>query len=104
MSDFLIAYLGGNPPTTPEDGALQRQRWQAWLMALGDAVVNPGTPLMSSRTISSDGEVSETAGTARLTGFSVVKAADLDAALAIAKSCPFLDIGGTIEVAKVMTM
>lgn len=38
-----------------------------------------------------------------LTGFSVVAADDLDAALEIAKACPFCQIG-TIEVAQTMQM
>jgi hypothetical protein len=36
-----------------------------------------------------------------LTGFSIVSADNIDAALKIAQRCPFLDIG-TIELAEVM--
>ncbi len=36
-------------------------------------------------------------------GFSIVTADGMDAALAMAKACPFLDMG-TIEVAEVMEM
>ena len=39
-----------------------------------------------------------------LTGYSVVKADSLDAALKMAKACPHLDIGGSIVVAEVMEM
>ncbi len=77
-------------------------RWQAWLGDLGDAVVNPGTPLGKSRIVSSDG-VSDDGGPNPLTGFSIVEADSMDAALEMAKACPFLDIG-TIEVAEVMEM
>jgi hypothetical protein len=51
--------------------------------------------------VSSDG-VSER-GPNRLTGFSIVLADNMDAALEIARRCPFLDIG-TIEVAEEMEM
>ncbi|MFB3052547.1 MAG: YciI family protein [Dehalococcoidia bacterium] len=37
-------------------------------------------------------------------GFSIVKADGMDAALEMAKACPTLEIGGTIEVAEVMEM
>ena len=39
----------------------------------------------------------------RLTGYSTVKADSMDAALEMAKSCPFLEMG-TLEVAEVMEM
>lgn len=37
-------------------------------------------------------------------GFSVVMAADIDAALEMGKCCPFLDFGGTLEVAEMLEM
>jgi hypothetical protein len=64
-------------------------------------VVNPGTPLGSSVAVTAGGVVE--AGPERLVGFSVVRAADLGAAIEMAKTCPYLDIG-TIEVAQVMEM
>ena len=39
-----------------------------------------------------------------MSGFSIVKADSMDAALEMAKVCPFLDLGGTLEVARVMKM
>ncbi len=78
-------------------------KWKAWVGGLGDAVVNPGTPLGKSRIVSSDG-VSDDGGSNPLNGFSIVKADSMDAALEMAKGCPFLGIGGTIEVAEVMEM
>ena len=102
MSNFIIAYHGRKKPDSPEEGAKQMARWQAWLGGLGDAVVNPGTPLGKSRIVSSDG-VSDDGGSNPLTGFSIVEADSMDAALEMAKECPFLEIG-TIEVAEVMKM
>ncbi len=77
-------------------------KWQAWVGGLGDAVVNPGTPLGKSKTVSSGG-VSDDGGSNALTGFSIVKADSMDAALEIAKGCPYLE-HGTIEVAEVKEM
>ncbi len=103
MPDYIIAYHGGNKPETPEDGAKHMAKWKAWVGGLGDAVVNPGTPLGKSKTVSSGG-VSDGGGSNALTGFSIVKANSMDAALEMAKACPFLDTGGTLEVAEVMKM
>ena len=65
-------------------------------------MVNPGTPLGKSKTVSSTG-VSDHSESDRLTGFSMVKANNMDGALEMAKECPFLEMG-TIEVAEVMKM
>lgn len=77
-------------------------KWKAWVGGLADAVVNPGTPLGMSKTISTGG-ASDGGGSTRLTGLSIGKADNMDPALEIAKRCPYLDIG-TVEVAEVMEM
>ncbi len=104
MSDYVFAYHGGKKPESPEEGAKHMEKWKAWVAGLGDAVVNPGTPLGMSKIVSSDG-VADGGGSNRLTGFSIVKADSMDAALEMAKGCPYLEHGnGTIEVAEVKEM
>jgi hypothetical protein len=39
-----------------------------------------------------------------MSGFSIIKADSMEAALKIAKDCPFLDIGGSLEVSELMQM
>jgi hypothetical protein len=102
MPEYILAYHGGKKPESPEEGAKHMAKWKAWLGGLGDAVVNPGTPLGKSKIVSSDG-VSDGGGSNALTGFSIVKADNMDAALEMAKGCPFLEIG-TLEVAEVKKM
>lgn len=102
MPTYIIAYHGGTKPETPEEGAKQMANWKAWLDDLGDAVVNPGTPLGRSKMVSPAG-VSDDDGPHSLTGFSMVTAHSMAAALEMAKACPFLDMG-TLEVAEVMEM
>lgn len=88
-------------PDNPEERAEGMARFMAWATDLGDALVNPGTPLGTSKIVSSDG-VSDDGG-ANLMGFSIVKADSMDAALEMAKRCPHLEIG-TVEVAEMMKM
>ncbi len=102
MSNYVFAYHGGKKPESPEEGAKHMAKWEAWVGGLGDAVVNPGTPLGMSKTVSSGG-VSDDGGSNPLLGFSIVKADSMDAALEMAKGCPHLE-HGTIEVAEVMEM
>ncbi|MDH3233603.1 MAG: YciI family protein [Alphaproteobacteria bacterium] len=102
MSNYIFAYHGGRKPESPEEGAELMAQWQAWIAGLGDAMVNPGNPVGMSKTVSSSG-VTDDGGPNPLAGFSVVKADSMDAALAMAKACPFLEMG-TIEVAEMLEM
>jgi hypothetical protein len=102
MPDYILAYHPGTMPGNPEEGAKLQAEWKAWIGRLGDAVVNPGTPLGKSRTVSAAG-VSDDGGPNPLMGFSVVRADSMDAALALARACPHLKIG-TIEVAEMKRM
>ncbi len=103
MSSYIFAYHGGKKPETPEAGAELMAKWKAWMGGLGDAMVNPGNPVGMSKTVSSGG-VSDDGGSNPLSGFSIVKADSMDAALEMAKECPLLEIGGTLEVAEMMEM
>lgn len=103
MSNYIIAYHGGRKPSSPEEGASQMARWKAWVAGLGDAAVNPGQPLTNTRIVSSDG-VSDDGGVNAMSGYSIVSADSMEAALEIAKACPFLDTGGTLEVAEMMSL
>ena len=102
MAQYIIAYRGGSKPASAEEGARQMERWKAWLTDLGDAVVNPGTPLGKSSFVTAAGVSDETVGEA-LTGFSIVEAGSREDALEMAKACPFVEMG-TIELAEVMSM
>ena len=102
MPEYIIAYHGGKEPESPEEGAKGMEKWKAWMGGLGDAMVNPGTPMGMNKTVTSDG-VSDEDGPNRLTGYSIVKADNMDGALEMAKTCPFLEMG-TLEVAELMQM
>ena len=103
MNNYVFVYRGGLNFKSPEEGAKHMEKWRAWVGGLGDASVNRGSPFAKSKTVSSGG-VSDDGGSNPLTGYSIVKADSLDAALKMAKACPHLDIGGSIVVAEVMEM
>lgn len=101
MTQYVLAYIGGNHPTDPEEGARHRAEWMAWVQGLGEAVVNPGMPLSGTKSVTTSG-VSDSSST--MSGFSIVEADSIDAAIEIARSCPFLKIDGTIDVSEVIQM
>ena len=102
MNEYAFIYRGGLEFKSPEEGAQHMKKWRAWVDGLGDASVNKGSPFKMSKIVSADG-VSDS-GSDPLTGYSIVKADSLDAAIEMAKACPHLDIGGSIVVAEVMEM
>jgi len=103
MANFMIAYYGGNEPSSKEEGMAQMGKWKAWVEGLGDTIVNPGTPLPVSKNVTSTGVENDTDPNA-MKGFAVVKADSIDAAVDIAQSDPFLENGGTIRVSQMMEM
>jgi hypothetical protein len=103
MPNYLLAYHGGKKPESPEEGAKGMAKWKAWVDGLGGAAVNPGTPLGKFKTVSASG-VSDDGGSNPMLGFSIVKADSMDAALEMAKECPHVELGGTLEVAEMMEM
>ena len=71
--------------------------WGQWFGALGQAIVDGGNPFGGSSTVGSDGSVKNGASS-QLTGYSILKADDMSSATSLAKGCPVLTTGGTIEV------
>ena len=103
MAQFVFVYLGGNQPSSPEEAQKHFSKYMEWMSSLGDAVVSPMIPLKDTNTVSPDGTVRE-GGSAAMSGFTIIKAESMEAALSIAKVCPFLEIGGSLEVSELMQM
>jgi hypothetical protein len=102
MPKFAFAYHGAPEFKSKEDGQAHMQKWMAWMDGMGDAVIERGMPFKDAKTLSKDG-VTDGGGANPLTGITIVEAADMDAAIELAKGCPHLN-GGTIEVAEAMDM
>ncbi len=103
MTQFVFVYLGGNHPSNPEEANKHFSKYMEWLSSLGDSVVIPTMPLKDTNTVSPDGTTRE-GGSSAMSGFSIIKADSMEAALSIAQACPFLEIGGSLEVSELMQM
>ena len=103
MSQYIITYLGGNQPSSPEEGKQHFAKYKEWLSSLGDAAVSPANPMKNTHTVNSDGSVT-TGGTTSMSGYTIVETDSIESALEIAKACPFLEIGGSLEVSELMKM
>lgn len=102
MPDFIFAYHGGAKPETEEEGAALMKRWQDWMEANQAAFVQPGNPVGMSKTVTANG-VEDNGGSNPLSGWSILRGDTMDDVIAIAGSCPHLDMG-TIEIAELIDM
>jgi hypothetical protein len=103
MPQYMITYLGGDQPSTPEEGKQHFEKYKTWLTSLGKSAVSPANPLKTTNTVNSDGTVT-TGSTTTMSGYTVVETDSIEDALVMAKACPFLDIGGSLEVSELMQM
>ena len=103
MAHYIITYLGGNPPSTPEEGKQHFAKYKEWLLSLGESAVSPANPFKDTVTVNTDGTVTAGSSTS-MSGYTIIEAASMDAALEMAKACPFLDIGGSLEVSELVQM
>jgi hypothetical protein len=103
MPQFIFVYLGGEYPSSPEEGKAHFDEYQRWLMSLGDAVVSPAVPFKDTHTVQPDGSTALGSTTA-MSGLSIIRAGSMAEALEAARSCPFLEINGTLEVSEMLEM
>ena len=104
MSKFVFAYRGGRGmAATPEAQEKVMAEWGAWFGSLGANLVDGGSPFGAAVTIQSHGGSAE-GGSAALTGYSIVDASDLTAAAGLAKGCPLLADGGTVDIYEALPM
>ena len=103
MPQYVIVYLGGDPPSSPEEGKQHFAKYKEWLASLGDSAVSPANPLKDTSTVNPDRSVT-TGSSISMSGYTIVEVDSMEAALSIAKACPFLDIGGSLEVSELIQM
>jgi hypothetical protein len=107
MAKFLFVYRRGSDAAdkmTPEQLQQSMKKWETWInegfkkgwmVDPGDGLTQEGR-VVNSKKLVMDGpfvEAKEIVG-----GFSIVQADTINAAAEIAKGCPGLQFGGTVEV------
>jgi hypothetical protein len=89
---FLFSY---RVPKDYQPGTETGKAWEAWFESLGSSRIDTGHAVVATRTLGSlDAQT-------RLGGYSVVTADDVEAAAALAKGCPALQLGGGVEIGAV---
>ena len=97
MAKYLLLYTGGRMPETEAEQATVMKAWDSWFHEIGSALADGGNPFtQASKKISSDGAVGD--GAPAASGYSILEADSLDAAVGLAKGCPVLQGGASISV------
>src|SRR4051812_5328971 len=96
-NNYLLVYKGGAMAQTEEQRNASMAAWGKWFGELGEKVVDGGNPFGPSATVGADGNIKDGAASS-LTGYSILKADTLQQASQLAKGCPIVGDGGSIEV------
>ena len=94
MKNFLILHYGFEMPTPEEMDA-----WNKWFESIADKQVDRGH-LPGGREISNAGIKELPFGKDSITGYTVIKAENLDEAAKIAQECPFVASTVVYEIRK----
>lgn len=103
MPQYVLVYLGGEEPSSPEEGKRNFAKYRKWLSSLGESAVSPANPLKNTNTVNPDGTVTAGCMTA-MSGYTIIEADSMESALSVAKECPFLEVGGSLEVSELGVM
>jgi hypothetical protein len=90
MAKFVFTYR--MPPEFTPGKPETLTAWGAWFGTLGDRVIDQGLPTHGATAVGECGARSVPSG------YSVVEAENLEAAVAIAERCPALAEGGGVQV------
>jgi hypothetical protein len=113
MSDFLFVFRADPnavPKGSPEEMQAITKQWMDWIgsIAAQNKLANRGNRLYPSgkvlrgNNIITDGPYTELKET--LGGYSIIKADSLEEAVGLAKGCPGLLFGGSVEVREINAM
>jgi hypothetical protein len=105
MSEFTFFYRGRDRNGSPEQLQKNMEKWVAWfkelsakghIKDLGHPLQDTGKVVRGKQKMVHDGPYAEAKDL--IAGYTLIEAKDLEHALELAKGCPILEAGGSIEV------
>ena len=104
MTNFVLVYTGGGMPEGQEAQAAVMAAWGAWYEKMGAAIVDGGNPFGASKHVSASGVGDGPVSAPPATGYTVIAAESLDAAVAGVKDHPHVKHGGQVSVYETFQM
>ncbi len=95
MANFVLTFRNS---TDHAVSAAEGGAWMEWFGTIGASIVDPGSQVGATSTLGNGPTGSV------VSGYTVISAADLEAAVLLAKGCPGLSHGGAVEVGELIAM
>lgn len=113
MKDFLLVFRADPnvvPKGSPEEMQAVTKRWMDWIGSIAAQNklsdrgnrLHPSGKVLKPNNVVTDGPYTELKET--LGGYSIIKADSLEEAVGLAKGCPGLLFGGSVEVREINAM
>jgi hypothetical protein len=104
MTNFVLLYTGGGMPESEEENAAVMAAWGAWYEGMGAAIVDGGNPFGNSKNVTDKGIGDGSVSSPPVTGYTIISADSLDAAVAKVKNHPHINYGGQVTVHETFQM
>jgi hypothetical protein len=111
MSEFTFLFRGREVSASPEQMQKTTEKWLKWfgelreqghVVSFGHPLEQTGMVVKGTNKVVSDGPYAEAKDV--IGGYSLIAADDLRHALELAKGCPILEVGGSVEVRPVQQL
>jgi hypothetical protein len=105
VGEFTFLYRGRERNGSPEQLQRTMEKWVAWfkelstkghIKDLGHPLQDAGKVVRGKQKMVNDGPYAEAKDL--IAGYTLIEAKDLEHALELAKGCPILEVGGSVEV------
>lgn len=93
MASYVFSFRGRKDRTAPAE---EEAAWGQWFQQIGSSIIDSGSRVGQVRTVGSGPSADV------LSGYIVVNADNLEAAAALAESCPAARHGGGVEVGELV--
>ena len=99
MAKFLVTFHQGEMAQDPESVSRARHALVEWAAMTGPTLVDAGAPVRSTATLTRNGVHDEDVGS-RFLGWSVIDAADRNAAVLVLQDHPLLRLGAVLQISE----
>ena len=105
MAKYMLLYTGGmGMAAEPEEQQKIMEEWGAWYGKAGAAIADGGAPFGQSKNLTGNGVGDGPLGDSPATGYTIVEADSLDAAVDLSKDHPHLNHQGQVQVFECIDM
>lgn len=85
MKKFVFLYNVGNEDENTKE---QGDHWMNWFHTISKSVVDIGNPLVGGKDVRANKAIDVTLNMGMVSGYSIINAPDMQAAIELAKGCP----------------